>query len=431
MPNIYRTSSRHLGPHRGCLSVGALLACFCVCRILQADESLLPRVDLWTISGERISGPLLAIDVRQITLRQGEQGRSIAPSEIWQVALAPATSRPPRPQFWLFLNNGDRWGVSSLKLVDEELEFQRSSEEPPQRIGIQFVRGIQPLRTGTSWRTDESEWLQVANRLAKSDLVVLRNGDQQTGEISGIGDEGLQLTGSLGVQELKWATVSGLLLNPDLAEIPDPAPEGWTVLLRDESWLTVTEIILTQDGLCHLATIHGIEQVTPLEDVRWMSHWGDAATPLSRSPIALQQHQPQLGETLEVTLDRNVLGLPLRSNLAFGKDSNSAVELPALSPLGIGLASGMTVTWKLDGAARQLLCGLSLDATAGEAGQALVKFKVDNQLSREITLRAGEPLVLETAIDLTGAQTLAIETEFGENGDACDWINLLTPILVR
>gem|GEM_PF-3700729 len=431
MPNASRTSISCCVRLCACLGVRVLRVSLLLCGPVLAGDSLLPQVDLWTTTGERISGQLMAIDARQITLREGEQDRSVSPSEVWQVAFPPSGSRPTRPQFWIYLNNGDRWGVSVVKLVAEELEFQRTPDEPPQTLGIQFVSGIQPLRPRTSWRTDEPEWLQVANRKAKSDLVVLRNGDHQTGEISDMGDMGVQLTGSLGVQELKWATVSGLLLNPDLAEVPPPTSEGWTVLLRDESWITVSAITLTDDGICHLTPTHGIEQVTPLENVRWMSHWGTTAMPLSRTLIATQNHQPLLGETMEVALDRNVLGLPLRSDLALGKDSGTAVELPSLSPLGIGLASGMTVQWKLDGTSRGLLCGLSLDTTACEAGQAIVKFKVDNQLSKEIRLRAGEPLVLETAIDLSGAGTLTIETEFDENGDACDWINLITPVLVK
>jgi len=222
-----------------------------------------------------------------------------------------------------------------------------------------------------------------------------------------------------------------LVLNPDLAELPPPASEGWTVVLADESWLTVSAIRLAPDGICHLTTLHEVEWTTPLANLCGMTHWGHSSTPLSLVPITMQKHLPLLGETFVVAKNRNVRGLPLRSDLTMMSAGSPSGGLPSLSPLGLGLASGMTVQWKLDGTYRRLLCGLCLDKTACPEGDALVKLIINDRAPREVTLRAGDPITLETSIDLSGAQTLTIETAYGENADVCDWINLMNPVLVR
>ncbi len=425
-------------PHRlsrtwrrgGSLAFAGLICCLASQVLAQAPPP--PQVDLWTTAGEQLSGSLLEIDGLQLSVRVGDQNRTVPPSAVWQIVLAPGTSRPPRPRFWLHLTNGDRWGVSSVKLAGEALEFRLSFDESSPQLGVEFIAGVQPLRAATSWRTDESEWLPVVRQREKSDLVVLRNGDRQTGEFSEIGTTSIELTGSLGKRELEWPAVAGLLMNPDLAEVPPPGKEGWVVLLADDSWLTATAIETTEAGRLNLTVVEGLELSISLANVRWMTHWGPGAVPLSRVPIAEQHHIPLLGETREVALDRNVRGLPLRLDPP-STDSTSprqATILPTLCPLGLGLTSGMTVRWNLNRQYRRFQCHFGLDATAGPEGHATVTLKVDDRPPKSLTLRAGAPVILETMLDLTDARSLTIETGYGENADASDWINLFAPILV-
>ena len=435
MPRRSLNSCRR-SPQRGRSLRWVLLACFQASALL-ADEPLHPRVDLWMTTGEHVSGPLVGIEREALTLRVGDQDRSVPPSAVWQIALAPGTSRAPRPRFWLHLTNGDRWGVSSVKLGGEDMDgealaFQLPFDESWYKLGVGFLTGIQPLRAGTSWRTDESEWLPVVRQREKSDLVVLRNGDRQMGEVTELGTSSLELTGSLGKQVWEWPAVAGLLMNPDLAEVPTMSQEGWVVLLADDSWLTASSLGTTEEGRLRLTVVEGLELSMAWANVRWLTHWGAGAVPLSRVPIAEQQHVPLLGETLEVAINRNGRGLPLRHDLAARlTDPNSeARSQPALCPLGLGLSSGMTVRWNLDGKYRRFHCGFGLDATAGPDGDATVTLTVDDRPLQTITLRAGEPVVLETMLDLTGARSLTIETGYGENADASDWINLYSPILV-
>jgi NPCBM/NEW2 domain len=425
-------------PHSNCrlLNRGArlwlgLLICLHASRLL-AQEPPIPLVDLWTTAGEHLSGSLAAIDEQQLRLRIGDQDRTVPPSTAWQIALSPGSSRPPRPRFWLHLTNGDRLGVSSVRLTGEALEFRLPFDESSPQLGVEFITGIQPLKAGTSWRTDESEWLSVVRQREKSDLVVLRNGDRQLGEFTQIGTSSLELSGSLGKQVWEWPGVAGLLMNPDLAEVLTTPKEGWLVLLADDSWLTATAIETTSEGRLVLTAVEGVELSIALANIRGLTHWGPEAVPLSRLPITEQQHVPLLGETLKVALDRNVRGLPLRHAAAATPASQNAEVSPqsCLHPHGLGLSSGMTVRWNLDAKYRRFQSGFGLDATSGQEGHATVTLTVDDRPPQTITLRAGEPMLLETMLDLTDARVLTIETGYGKNADASDWINLYAPVLV-
>ena len=400
-----------------------------------AGELLSPSMELWLTTGQRVTGQLSQLDDKQLRLRVGGQDRGIPVSSLWQISVAPGTTRPPRPRFWLHLTNGDRVGVSSLTLTEEALEFHVPADEQPERtrkLGVEFIAGVQFLRPGTSWRTDESEWRQIANQREKSDLVVLRNGDRLTGEVTEIGTSSIKLTGSQGKQPFEWPVVAGLLLNPDLAEVPSLAKQGWVVLLADDSWLTATEVETGTEGSLNLLGVEGMELSIPWSNVRWMSPWGRGSVPLSRHLIADQKHVPMLGETMEVARDRNIRGLPLRqdSGIARSVPNRESSPPPPVSPLGLGLSSAMTVRWDLHKQYRRLLCGFGLDATAAPVGHAVVRLIVDDRPPQTITLRSGDALVLETKLDLTGANSLTIQTDFGENFDAGDWINVYAPILV-
>lgn len=404
---------------------------------ISAGEPHSPRMDLWLTTGERITGQLAEMNDKQLRLRVGDHDRVVPVWSVWQISVAPATTRPSRPRFWLHLTNGDRLGVSSVTLTDESLEFHVPTDEQPEltrKVGMEFLAGVQFLRPGTSWRTDESEWRLIASQREKSDLVVLRNGDRLTGEVEEIGTSSMELKGSTGKQAFEWPAVSGLLLNPDLAEVPPPAKQGWVVLLSDDSWITATGIEVAAEGGLTLRGVPSLELSIPWSSIRWMSPWGSGAVPLSQLPIAEQQHAPCLGESGKAVRDRNMRGLPLRHSagmtLPAPVSNQESIPSPTVWPRGLGLTSGMTVRWDLNQKYRSFQCGFGLDATAGPEGHAVVRLMVDDRPSRSIDLRSGEMLVMETMLDLTGAKSLTIMTDYGENADASDWLNLYAPILV-
>ena len=99
-----------------------------------------------------------------------------------------------------------------------------------------------------------------------------------------------------------------------------------------------------------------------------------------------------------------------------------------MSPLGMGLASGMRVTWQLEGRYDRLACHLGIDRSSDKSGDAIVRFLDGTRKMDEFQVRSGESPV-RVAIPIEHCQSLTIEVEYGPQGDVGDVVDLLHPVL--
>ena len=346
---------------------------------------------------------------------------SLQRSDLWQLSVRSSGSRAARPRFWLHLPGGGRLGIQNLKWDQETLRFQLALSGQELELDAGAIAGVQPVRREASWRTDETEWFRVASCQEAEDLVLLKNGDRQTGEIQQVSDELLQLKNELGSRDLAWSSIAGLRMNPELTEAPAKGQDRWAVQLADESWCLAKELALDGEEW-QLTLTNSLKLTLPKPAVVWLAPMDTNRVPLSRLVVAEQAHQPLFGESgLTAASDRNLLGLPLRR-------TSGSESLPALSPLGYGLCSGMKLRWKLDGQYERLICEVGLDAIADETGDAIVRFSTGGQLQREQHVKAGQPPV-RVDVSLRDAGDLEIEIDPGEHGDLGDLVDLFHPVL--
>lgn len=404
-----RQLARHLRHVRG-LGLVVLWIALLTLQLTAAE----PVAVTWTVDGQSQSGPL--------------QPEALQKTDLWQMAVQPSGVRPSRPRFWLHLPGGGRLGIQGLKWDNETLHFQlaasnaaASGEELELDAGA--IAGVQPVRREASWRTDETDWVRVANCRDTEDLVLLKNGDRQLGEIQRVSDESIQLKNDLGSRDLAWTSIAGLRMNPELTEAPAAGQDRWVVQLADESWCLVKDLALDAENW-QLTLTNTLKLQVPMQAVVWLAPIDAQRVSLSRLEIAEQSHRPLFAEAgLKAVVDRNLRGLPLRRNP--GKDTQ-----PLLSPLGYGLASGMKLRWKLDGQFDRLVCDVGLDAMADEAGHAIVRFRCEGQVLKEITARGGQPPE-RVAVPLQNAAELEIEVDYGEHGDLGDLVDLFHPVLYK
>lgn len=385
------------------LACSVLLVVLCVNFGVAAD----PEISVWTSEGVSQPAALTSELLQQ--------------SKLWQLSVRPSDSRPARPRFWLHLPGGGRLGIQQLKWDQETLTFQLTLSGQELELDAAAIAGVQPVRREASWRTDETEWFRVSSCREAEDLVLLKNGDRQTGEIQQVSEESLQLKNELGSRDLAWSSIAGLRMNPELTEVPAKGQDRWAVLLSDESWCLAKDLALDGEEW-QLTLTNSLQLALPKSAIVWLAPIDANRVPLSRLEVAEQSHRPLFAEAgLTASRDRNLLGLPLRRTL--GSDS-----LPALSPLGYGLTSGMKLRWKLDGQYERLVCDVGLDAIADEAGDAIVRFHVSGQLQRELRVKSGQPPV-RVDVSLRDAADLEIEVDPGEHGDLGDLVDLFHPVL--
>lgn len=390
-----------------------------------------------TTSGDIHEGRLQADTDTSLILISDHQQIDIPITQIWQFSTQAAFT-PRRPKFWLHLTNGDRWGITAPMMIEDQLVFEVPHCAEPVRLELGYVAGLQPCRPKSTWRTDDPDWRHAESFQLKSDLVVLRNGDRPIDEISEIGVNAVSIQTPQGIQSWEWPTVQCICLDPELAEKPEPLSEGYTLLLADESWVTAAQVDFRNPEAVKVSPQIGSQREIPWTQIRWVGFWGEHSVPLSQLPISRQKHEPQLGTVSRVVVNRNVLGMPMRLRSTPLNAMRPSEEdmfspwraWPAVVPLGIGLTSGMTAEWILDGAYRQLLCGVAFDATACERGHVEMIWKTDNHPPVSLTLDHGSAPQWRL-VDVTGSQSLQIEIHYGEQSDICDFINLLAPVLVK
>lgn len=355
-------------------------------------------------------------------LSQGAEltSETLASPRLWQLTRRTPVGRSTRPAFWLHLAGRGRLGVSHLKWGQESIRFQLVAGEEEHSLDLGAVAGVQPLSPQAGWSTSDSNWRTVSNCQNAEDMVLLKNGDRQLGEISQVDSDSLQIDGELGQREIPWSTISGLRMNPDLAEPPAAGLDRWVVQLVDESWFLAKSLNFESDTWTIVLT-NSLELKVAGPGVVWLAPLDTRRVPLSRLPIAGQLHRPLLGEECATAIDQNVSGLPLRR-------CESVDRFPSLSPMGLGMASGMRSRWKLDRQYDWLACHVGLDATATAAGDAVIRFWSGTKMLDEVSIRAGQP-PQRVVVPLTETDELEIEVDFGKSGDLGDIVDLFHPVL--
>ncbi|MFP6762727.1 MAG: NPCBM/NEW2 domain-containing protein [Planctomycetaceae bacterium] len=330
----------------------------------------------------------------------------------WQVPAAAGKS-------WVFLETGDRLCVEPTSIDETELtaEWNRFSALPPVRLPLEACRGValtfpsDPVRQGL-------QTAALTGRSQTSDLVVLRNGDRLTGELLGLAENVVKIETSLGEVTPPMRLVQQIAFNPELVFVESPRDQIQTALLSDGSVLkfkAVSASSLTLTG----TLIAGPSLTLPLEEVQQLSISGGRVLPLSQLPSARQSVDSFVTTRRLPQRNRNVLGGPL---ILRGR--------PALS--GIGVASGTTLDWQLDGSWDVFQATVGIDDAA--RGRGSVRFEVlvdDRSAWRSAELTGLSRPVDVPPVKLTGAEKLTLRVEFAQQGNVLDYADWSNAVLIR
>ena len=216
------------------------------------------------------------------------------------------------------------------------------------------------------------------------------------------------------------------LLLVRIADAPDPKlPEGRLAVIRlsDGSRLTLSD--LQSDGkLVRGTTLRGTKIKLLLADVLALYQTGGRFTYLSDLTPEEVKIVPWIGDTYawdRPRIDRSFLDSPLTcGGETFLK--------------GLGVISGTTMTWKLDGGHRLFTARLALDDTALQEGDVRFEVLVDGE-SRFISdvirrLKAGQAPPRIPPINIAGAKRLTLKVHYVDDF-VRDFANWLEPMLVK
>jgi len=367
-----------------------------------------PSVCVETIDGRRQSAQIEAWSSAEPLRLTGPNATTqpIATDEISRISIL-GSSRPERSAHWRVITTNGQQCFGAIERAADDRIIVRNALVGPLEWSIDAIRLIELA-------TD----LRSPPRAAPdSDRIRLANGDVVEGIIEQTAPEGLVIQATEGgeTRTLEWTVIESV----DFANPPTAPSEESAALLRliDGTCLRAARIDWKPDAV--VAVLHGDRVIRiPTTALRAIEPPGKRRVWLSDlDPVAFE-HRPKLGPTFELGRDTACNGRPLRAD---GRPYDR----------GLGLHSACRTEWKLDRGFQRLVAAVAIDDSAGPLADATLRISLDgSEVARFDHLRHRErPRRID--LDLSKANTLLIEVDYGENADVQDRVDLLDAALIR
>lgn len=386
-----------------------------------ADAQIVFRAE--RTDGPSVLGRVVSMSIDEVTL-EDSSGRKTSLELKSLISLRQQTRPgwkvlPPIGQSWVYLATGDRLCVEPTQIDETELTagWNRFEALPPVRIPLEACRGVaftfasDPVKQGLLISS-------LTGRTETSDLIVLRNGDRLQGELLGLAEDTVKIETSLGEVQPKARLVERIVFNPELVFAEPPEGSVRSVLLSDGSVVNLKTA--SSDGLVLTGTLlGGTKVVMPIEEVHELAVFGAAAVPLAGIPPARQTVTPFLDTQRPLRKNRNVLGgvLSLRGR-------------PSLT--GLGVASGTTLEWDLDGSWKSFQATVGIDDAARGRGSVVFEIRLDERsVWRSEELTGSSRPVTVPRVELAGAKKLSLHVGFAQQGNVLDYANWADAVLIR
>jgi hypothetical protein len=198
----------------------------------------------------------------------------------------------------------------------------------------------------------------------------------------------------------------------------------FSVGFRDGSLLTVSSLTREDEQLAAAAVSLGrVIGVSPSEivSVQALGKQADLAYLSDVLEVDFRE-QPYLELPWGYSRDRNVLRGPLRAG------GRTFIK-------GLAVHSAAQFTWKLDGRYDRFAASMAVDDAADGRGSVIFRVLLHSdggwrEAYASPVIRGGDP-PLPVAVDLTGADQLALEVQHADRGDECDYADWLDARLER
>jgi NPCBM/NEW2 domain len=248
------------------------------------------------------------------------------------------------------------------------------------------------------------------------DVVSLANGDSVRGTVTDLDGKTVTVTTDTDTVPVPLASVRSIVLAASGGT--PPASRGFRVRLDDGTSVTVSDLSLTGASL-KMTFAKGQTQSIDLQHVIAIEQVNGPVSWLSQRPPSANVYTPLMGTAQKYVaqMDSTVTGDPLH----FGAEEFAH---------GIGVHSYSRLAWPLDGSYAAFRTQFAIDGDRPLA-DVTVRIKLDDKVVYEQShVRSGVlwPIVTE---NLGNAKLLTLEVDYGDNLDAQDHLNWLSPALLK
>ena len=273
---------------------------------------------------------------------------------------------------------------------------------------------------------------RLARATGDADRLLLHNGDELAGLLTGIADDVAKLDTDVGPVEIKLERAAALILNPTLKHKPPKSgPFQVWAGLSDGSRLLCTRLLMDRQSL--RMTAFGQAFTAPSAAIVFLQPLGGRAVYLSDRKPAEYQQTSYLDLSWPYQIDRNVTGGQLRSGGRLylkGLGVHSAARLVySISPLPLGEGQGVRAEGQGVRAASvptRFEADVGIDDSTGGRGSVQFRVLVDGKEKFTSPIVRGGDSPLPVSVDVTGAEKLELVVDYADRGDVldhADWLN--------
>jgi hypothetical protein len=370
-----------------------------------------PQFTALRTDGTTTSGRLRRIDLRGGVALAVDGEEKIETISAGSLVKLTREGGPPQPVLesggTILFPEGDRLTRAVIGPAGETtIEIQSS----PLAIPLDGILGLvlaPPLDADSAFALES----RVRHEPRSTEVLWLANGDRMAGGLLGLNDKTVLFQPASGKVELDRSGVVALGFDPKLANYPRPTGPFLELTFVDGSRLGVMTAQL--EGNQVLATTRFGQPIKlPVGELAAVHALGGPVVYLSDIEPAGTKYVGYLGPVREVRRDRSVDGQPLQ--LA-GK----------VYDRGLGTQSKSYVVYRLEPGVRRFQAVVGLDDRAGPLGSVVFRVLVDKQERFASPPMSAKDAPHPLDLDVTGAKTLVLITDFGDRGevrDHADWV---------
>lgn len=392
--------------------VSALLTSWMIAPALAADAPLATPVDGAPFQA-RLAG---ATPDGQLRFAEGDNARQLTAADLVTWGTFAEATRGPQ----LLLSSGGVI-VAGIISVDRQQLVAAADLAGEIRVPLAMLTGIVFRPPHDRYRRDQlNEKVLAVKR--DTDVMILDNGDELTGTITGLHDDALSLETRSGNVGIDVSRISAVIFNPALVDKPPSAGLRILVGLRDGSRL-VARSLNAADEEADLKFVGGMSLKVKLSDIVALQPLGGRVVYLSDLPVDSYRHIPYLSLTWPYQINRNVRG----SQLRVGKK---------IYTKGLGVHSACRLTYALDRDYQRFEGEVGIDDQTAGRGSVIFRVFVDDgdgawQPRYASPIVRGGDAPTPFSVDLAGAKRMSLLVDFADHGDELDYANWLNTRLVK
>jgi hypothetical protein len=372
-----------------------------------------PQFTALRVDGSTLSGRLRRLDIGggvALAVDDTEKLVSIASGSLVKLTRDGGTSPEPGEGGTVLFPGGDRLtrcGIGPAGETTIEVQSEALGTLAVPLDGILGLVFVTPLEADAAFALES----KIRDEPRSTEVLWMANNDRIAGGLLGIGDKTIGFQASTGKVELDRSGIVALGFDPKLVAYPEPRGPYLEVALVDGSRLGVTALQL--EGGQILATSRSGQSIKlPLGELAQVHTKGGPITYLSDLEPAGVKYVGYVGPTREVRRNMAVDGLPLRlAGKVFDR--------------GLGMQSRSYVVYRLPEGTRRFQALVGLDGRAGPLGSVVFRVVVDKEERFTSPPMSAHDAPRALDIELAGAKTLVLITDFGERGevrDHADWV---------